>query len=164
MPLIRLARDKRGIDTLYLLHQRRDGRGEPRLRVLYFCAMPQGPHFGRAPLDAGTQRLLERRYPDIDFDWPALLRELEQRRLPPPAVDVHTRRVRPVKADRRLPASDVPVEKPAERGPSAKRRRRRGGSSTPPSGSPAHGDVSPMPPAATLDAPRDAPVAAPIIE
>lgn len=162
MPLIRLARDKRGIDTLYVLHQRRDARGEPRLRVLYFCAMPQGPQFGRAPLDVGTQRLLERRYPDVAFDWPALLRELEQRRLPPPTADVHARRVRPLKADRRLPPSDVAVEKPAERRPSAKRRRRRGGGA--PSGAPAPDDASALAVAAPVDDPRHAPVGTPIIE
>lgn len=163
MPLIRLARDKRGIDTLYLLHQRRDGRGEPRLRVLYFCAMPQGTQFGRAPLDPTTQRLLERRYPDIEFDWAALLREIEQRRLPPPTQDVHARRTRPLKADRRPPTSDVPVEKPAERGPSAKRRRRRGGGNASPGG-PAPGDTSLTEQPEAVEASQNTPVATPIIE
>ena len=160
MPLIRLARDKRGIDTLYLLHQRRDGRGEPRLRVLYFCAMPQGAQFGRPPLDPITQRLLERRYPDIEFDWPALLREVEQRRLPPPTVDLHARRGRPVKAERRPPASDVPVEKPAERGTATKRRRRRGTGSAP-TGAPVPADAAAGSPA---DGSQNAPAATPIIE
>ncbi|WP_396624046.1 hypothetical protein [Luteitalea sp.] len=124
MPLIRLARDKRGIDTLYLLHQRPDGRGEPRLRVLYFCAMPQGQSFGRGPLDPATQRALEQRYPDIPFDWTALLKEVEQRRLPPP-MEPQARRGRPPgKAERRPPASEVQAEKPAGTG---KRKRRRGG-------------------------------------
>jgi len=131
VPLIRLARDKRGIDTLYLLHQRRDGRGDARLRVLYFCAMPQGTQFGRPPLDATTQCLLEQRYPDIEFDWAALLREIEQRRLPPPGAELQTRRPRPPKADRRPSTSDVAVETSVDKGPSARRRRRRSGGGAP---------------------------------
>lgn len=121
MPLIRLARDKRGLDTLYLLHQRSDGRGGSRLRVLYFSAAPQGLAFGRPWLDASTQRALEHQYPDIAFDWPALLRELEQRRLPP-AVEPQVRRTRPTgKTDRRPPSSEVPAE--ASGAPKRKRRR-----------------------------------------
>ena len=122
MPLIRLARDKRGLDTLYLLHPRSDRRGESRLRVLYFSAAPQGLTFGRQWLDVATQRALERQYPDITFDWPALLRELEQRRLPP-VVEPQARRPRgPAKAERRAPSSDVPTDKAG----SARRKRRRG--------------------------------------
>lgn len=123
MPLIRLARDKRGLDTLYLLQHRPDGRGEPRLRVIYFCAAPQGLAFGRQALDPLTQRALEQRYPDVSFDWPALLTEIEQRRLPPQA-EVPMRRARAApKADRRSGASEAPVERASP----GKRKRRRGG-------------------------------------
>ena len=123
MPLIRLARDKRGLDTLYLLHQRPDGRGETRLRVLYFCAMPQGQSFGRGPLDPLTQRALEQRYPDVAFDWVALLKEVEQRRLPPP-IEPQARRGRPpARAERRPAASEPVADKPSGAG---KRKRRRG--------------------------------------
>jgi hypothetical protein len=123
VPLIRLARDKRGLDTLYLLHHRQDGRGEPRLRVIYFCAAPQGLDFGRQALDPQTQRALEQRYPDVAFDWAALLKEIEQRRLPP-QLEVPIRRPRPAaKAERRPPASETPIERPA----AGKRKRRRGG-------------------------------------
>ena len=114
MPLIRLARDKRGLDTLYLLHHGSNGRGgEPRLRVIYFCAGPQGLLFGRQALDPLTQRALEQRYPDVAFDWPALLQEIEQRRLPP-QVEPQARRMRPApKAERRPAASESPAEKPS---------------------------------------------------
>lgn len=123
MPLIRLARDKRGLDTLYLLHHRQDGRGEARLRVIYFCAAPQGLEFGRQALDPHTQRALEQRYPDVAFDWAALLKEIEQRRLPPQA-EVPIRRPRPAaKAERRPAASETPIERTA----GSKRKRRRGG-------------------------------------
>ena len=124
MPLIRLARDKRGLDTVYLLHQRTDRNGEPRLRVLYFCTSPQGLAFGRHCLDQLTQRALERRYPEIVFDWGALLKEIDQRRLPPP-VEPQARRGRPAaKADRRPPASEGAQEKPDR--PGGKRKKRRG--------------------------------------
>jgi len=123
VPLIRLARDKRGLDTLYLLHHRQDGRGEPRLRVIYFCAAPQGLAFGRQALDEHTQRALEQRYPEVTFDWPGLLKEIEQRRLPP-QTDTPIRRPRPApKAEKRPAASDPAVERSA----SGKRKRRRGG-------------------------------------
>lgn len=123
MPLIRLARDKRGLDTLYLLHHRHDSRGEPRLRVIYFCAAPQGLAFGRQALDPATQRALELRYPEVAFDWTALLKEIEQRRLPP-QTEFPVRRSRPApKADRRPATSELP----AERASSGKRKRRRGG-------------------------------------
>ena len=153
MPLIRLARDKRGIDTLYLLHQRADERGAPRLRVLYFCAAPQGLAFGRSWLDADTQRVLERQYPDVEFDWPALLRELEQRRLPP-AAEPTLRRPRPAgKTERRPPTSEVAVNKPV----AAKRKRRRGAPATAATASSPPGD------AAATGEPSSS-IAAPIIE
>jgi len=151
VPLIRLARDKRGFDTLYLLHHRPDGRGEPRLRVIYFCAATQGLAFGRQALDADTQRALERRYPDVTFDWPALLKDIEQRRLPP-QVEPQARRLRPaVKAERRPPASETPAVTPS----TAKRKRRRGGQVSSSVGGPAGpADAAPMssaPPAPIIE-------------
>ena len=143
MPLIRLARDKRGLDTLYLLQHATDSRGETRLRVIYFCAGPQGLTFGRQALDPLTQRALEQRYPDVVFDWPALLQEIEQRRLPP-QVEPQARRMRPPpKAERRPPASETPTDKPS----GARRKRRRGGNGQPgssPSGAGGASSVSPL--------------------
>ncbi len=154
MPLIRLSRDKRGLDTLYLLHQRSDGRGGSRLRVLYFGAAPQGLAFGRSWLDADTQRALERRYPDVAFDWPALERELEQRRLPP-APDPQVRRSRPAaKTERRAGASEVPTDRPG----SGKRKRRRGAATTNGQSAP-RTDASPSGrPASATDGPPAAPI------
>lgn len=151
MPLIRLARDKRGLDTLYLLHHRPDGRGEPRLRVIYFCAASQGLAFGRQALDPATQGALQRRYPDVAFDWPALLKDIEQRRLPP-QVEPQARRPRPtVKAERRPQASEIPADKPS----TGKRKRRRGGQVNSSVGGPASPvDATPMssaPPAPIIE-------------
>ena len=123
VPLIRLARDKRGLDTVYLLQHRPDARGEPRLRVIYFCAAPQGLVFGRQALDPPTQRALEQRYPDVSFDWAGLLAEIEQRRLPP-QTEMPVRRARPAaKADKRAATSEAPTERVS----AGKRKRRRGG-------------------------------------
>lgn len=140
MPLIRLARDKRGLDTLYLLHHASDAR----LRVIYFCAGPQGLAFGRQALDPLTQRALEQRYPDVAFDWPALLQEIEQRRLPP-QVEPQARRMRPApKAERRPAASESPTDKPS----GARRKRRRGGNGQPGTSVPGGGGASSAPLAA----------------
>ena len=143
MPLIRLARDKRGLDTLYLLHHAADSRGETRLRVIYFCAGPQGLAFGRQALDPLTQRALEQRYPDVAFDWPGLLQEIEQRRLPP-QLEPQARRMRPApKAERRPPASESAADKPS----GTRRKRRRGGNGqpgAPPSGTGGASSVSPL--------------------
>jgi hypothetical protein len=153
VPLIRLARDKRGLDTLYLLHHRPDGRGDTRLRVIYLCAASQGLDFGRQALDPATQRALEQRYPDVAFDWDALLKEVEQRRLPP-QVEPQARRTRPApKAERRPPPSDPPAEKSS----SGKRKRRRGSGQASPAGSGPSGPGDP----ASVSPPMAAP---PIIE
>jgi len=124
--LIRLARDKRGLDTLYLMHPRPDARGETRLRVIYFCTSPQGLSFGRHCLDAARQRALQEQYPDIHFDWAALLQEITQRSLPPPIEPVRRSAARgPVpKADRRPPPSEQPAD-----GQQQRRKRRRTGTS-----------------------------------
>ena len=125
MPLIRLARDKRGLDTLYLMHPRPDARGETRLRVIYFCTSPQGLSFGRHCLDADRQRALQQQYPDLHFDWAALLQEIEQRRLPPPTelpIRRHATRAPAPKADRRPPPSELAAD-----GTQRRKRRRTGG-------------------------------------
>ena len=142
MPLIRLARDKRGIDTLYLLHHGSDGRGETRLRVIYFYAGPQGLLFGRRALDPLTQRALEQRYPDVVFDWPALLQEIEQRRLPP-QVEPQARRMRPAPQAERRPATS---ESAVDRSSAARRKRRRGDHGQPVSAPPGVGGASPAAP------------------
>lgn len=108
------------------------------MRVLYFGAAPQGLTFGRPWLDPATQRALETAYPDVNFDWAALQRELDQRRLPPP-LEPQARRARPsAKAEKRPASSEQPAGKAAGSG---KRKRRRG--TTSPDG----GNGEPPPPA-----------------
>jgi hypothetical protein len=74
LPILRLARDKRGIDTVYLLDNGTDGRRGGGLRVLYFWTAPTGLRVDA--LDLSRQRQLQRAFPDVVFDWPALLASL----------------------------------------------------------------------------------------
>lgn len=74
MPFVRYARDKRGYETLYVMHVFDDeGRGRPR--VLYACRTVPYARVGRAPLDESVQRRIEAAYPALAFDWPRLLRD-----------------------------------------------------------------------------------------
>lgn len=74
MPFVRYARDKRGYETLYVMHVFEDeGRGRPR--VLYACRTVPYARVGRAPLDESVQRRIEAAYPTLPFEWPRLLRD-----------------------------------------------------------------------------------------
>lgn len=74
MPFVRYARDKRGYETLYVMHVF-DGDGRGRPRVLYACRTVPYARVGRAPLDDGVQRRIEAAYPSLAFDWPRLLKD-----------------------------------------------------------------------------------------
>lgn len=91
MPIVRLSRDKRGLDTLYLIDTRQDGRSRGA-RVLYFWTAPPGLRVGRNPLDASRQRALEQAYPDVDFDWPELTRAAESAVQQAAALSLEARR------------------------------------------------------------------------
>lgn len=74
MPFVRYARDKRGYETLYVMHVFDDeGRGRPR--VLYACRTVPYARVGRAPLDESVQRRIAAAYPALAFEWPRLLRD-----------------------------------------------------------------------------------------
>ena len=74
MPFVRYARDRRGYETLYVMHAfDADGRGRPR--VLYACRTVPYARVGRAPIDESVQRRIETAYPNIGFEWPRLLKE-----------------------------------------------------------------------------------------
>jgi hypothetical protein len=74
LPLVRLSRDKRGFDTIYLLDAGSGRQG--KLRVLYFWTAPTGIRVGRDALDDVRRQQLERAFPQVPFDWPALLASL----------------------------------------------------------------------------------------
>ncbi len=74
---LRVTRDKRGYEHIYLIADaRRRGRAESRL--VYWCRMPGGLRVGREPFDPETRETLERGNPDLAFDWPALTKTLSQ--------------------------------------------------------------------------------------
>jgi hypothetical protein len=74
---LRVTRDKRGYEHIYLIADaRRRGRADSRL--VYWCRMPGGLRVGREPFDAETREALERGNPDLVFDWPALTKTLSQ--------------------------------------------------------------------------------------
>lgn len=72
MPFLRLLRDKRGYETTYLVHWFREGNRQ-RSRILYVFRTPPGVRVGRDALDPLVIREIEDQYPEIEFDWRALL-------------------------------------------------------------------------------------------
>lgn len=75
MPFVRYARDRRGYETLYVMHAFENGDGRARPRVLYACRSVPYARVGRAPLDESVQRRIQTAYPALEFDWPRLLKE-----------------------------------------------------------------------------------------
>lgn len=74
---LRVSRDKRGYDHIYLLlESRRKGRTVTRL--LYGGRWPSPMKIGCQPLDEAMRKTLEQAYPEVTFDWLALQRTLQQ--------------------------------------------------------------------------------------
>lgn len=81
MPFLRFSRDKRGYESIYLVHTS-TRRGKPsRPRVLYWYRTPPGIRVGRPPFDDEVRRRLESLHPDVVFDWPTIIATP----FPPPA-------------------------------------------------------------------------------
>ena len=72
MPFLRVIRDKRGYETTYLMHWYREGMRQ-RSRILYVFRSPGGVRVGRESLEPAILRDIEANYPDIAFDWKAVL-------------------------------------------------------------------------------------------
>jgi hypothetical protein len=72
---LRVTRDRRGYDHIYLIEETRR-RGRPEGRLLYWVRMPGGLRVGRDPFDDETRLRLERANPGVAFDWPSLSRTL----------------------------------------------------------------------------------------
>ena len=72
MPFLRVIRDKRGYETTYLMHWYREGTRQ-RSRILYVFRSPGGVRVGRESLEPAILRDIEASYPDIAFDWKAVL-------------------------------------------------------------------------------------------
>src|SRR5689334_9111362 len=83
-------RDKRGYETVYLMHWFREG-ARHRSRILYMFRSPGGVRVGRVALEPDTMREIEAQHPDIEFDWNAV-RETQQ--VIEPAPEFRRRRPR----------------------------------------------------------------------
>jgi hypothetical protein len=72
MPFLRVIRDKRGYETTYLMHWYREGNRQ-RSRILYIFRTPGSVRVGRRALEPEVLRQIESQYPDIAFDWKAVV-------------------------------------------------------------------------------------------
>ena len=108
MPFLRVLRDKRGYETTYLIHWFRDGQRQ-RSKILYAFRTPPGVRVGCRPFDASVMRDLQAAYPDIEFDWRALI-DTQQ------VVEANPEPRRPRKRRR---GDDEPGEQPAAAAPAA---------------------------------------------
>jgi hypothetical protein len=70
---LRFSRDKRGIENFYLVQSTTNRRGKVRQRVLYWYRSPPDVKVGREPFDQNVRRALETQYPDVEFDWRAIV-------------------------------------------------------------------------------------------
>ena len=87
MPFVRVSRDKRGYEHIYLLEV--SSRRPSRPRILYWFRTPPGVRVGREPFDEPVRRALEAQNPDVTFDWKKLASDTLQ-----PAPDVENWRER----------------------------------------------------------------------
>jgi hypothetical protein len=72
LPFLRVIRDKRGYETTYLMHWYREGNRQ-RSRILYIFRTPGSVRVGRRALEPDVLRQIESQYPDIAFDWKAVV-------------------------------------------------------------------------------------------
>ena len=110
MPFVRYSRDKRGYEYTYLMHGVMR-RGKPgKARLLYWYRTPPGIKAGRVAFDATLQRTLEQQYPDIAFDWQAIVNTP----MPPPDMTEYWRErrrmERAAKAERRAAEAEESAE------------------------------------------------------
>jgi hypothetical protein len=101
VPFLRVIRDKRGYETTYLMHWYREG-AKQRSRILYVFRTPGGVRVGRDALDPDVLREIEREYPDIDFDWRAVVSNQQ-------VVESSTEPRRPRKRKRSEEDGDAPA-------------------------------------------------------
>lgn len=102
MPFLRIVRDKRGYETTYLMHWYREGNRQ-RSRILYVFRTPGGVRVGRAPLEPDVLRSLEAQFPDIAFDWKAVI---DNQQVVEPVSELRRpRKRRPADEERGTPAA-----------------------------------------------------------
>jgi hypothetical protein len=87
VPFVRVSRDKRGYQHIYLFEV--SSRRPSRPRILYWFRTPPGVRVGREPFDEPVRRVLEAQNPGVTFDWKKLVSDTLQ-----PAPDVENWRER----------------------------------------------------------------------
>lgn len=125
MPYVRVTRDERGYENIFLLHVRWPG---DRPQVLYWFRSAPGVRVGRSPLDEDAIRSLEERHPELEFDWehlieastmlpPEVERRPERPRRKPPRTPDLAPAVAPAVTTRFPAAAEVPrdAERPLSR-------------------------------------------------
>jgi hypothetical protein len=70
---LRFTRDARGYENTYLIHTSAMN-GKPVTRILYWFRTPPNVRVGRVALDEGAVRQIEELHPDLEFDWPQILK------------------------------------------------------------------------------------------
>ena len=83
MAFVRVSRDKRGYEHIYLIDATARRGKASRPRVLYWFRTPPGVMVGREPFDESVRRTLEAQYPDVTFDW----EKLRKTAIPAPDVE-----------------------------------------------------------------------------
>jgi hypothetical protein len=94
VPFVRFARDKRGYEYVYLVHESTRGGRAARPLVLYWYRTPPGVRVGRPPFDEEVRQRLEAQNPEIRFDW----RAITSAQPPPPDAEHWRERRRAEKA------------------------------------------------------------------
>jgi hypothetical protein len=79
VPFVRVSRDKRGYENIYLFEV--SSRRPSKPRILYWFRTPPGVRVGREPFDEPVRRALEAQNPGVTFDW----KKLTSDTLVPPA-------------------------------------------------------------------------------
>jgi hypothetical protein len=76
VPFLRHARDKRGYETTFVMHNFRGSSGQQpgQTRLLYMFRTPSNRKIGRRLLDPEVMEALEHTHPDLTFDWTSMLR------------------------------------------------------------------------------------------
>jgi hypothetical protein len=129
VPFLRVIRDKRGYETTYLMHWFNEG-GRQRSRILYAFRGPSVARVGRTPLEPAVMRHIEASFPEVAFDWKAVMAE---RQVIESAPEV--RRRRPRREDSQPPAQSADATPPAAAAPATPAERPRQIPASIPSGS-----------------------------
>ena len=109
MPFVKFARDKRGYEYVYLVHDSTRG-GRSRSVVLYWYRTPPAVKVGRPPFDAEVRERLEAQNPEIKFDW----RAITSAQPPPPDAEHWRERRRAEKAAKLARLDDERAEREVE--------------------------------------------------